>query len=63
LKYYTEIQEMILDHIKELEDAINEVKNSYAGKTHYSPLQYAEMYKAKSLALQALADLKNGNAN
>lgn len=59
MKTYDEIEKMILGHIKEIDDGLHDVKNSYAGRTHYSPLQYSEMYKAKSLALQALVDLKD----
>jgi hypothetical protein len=59
MKQFIEIEEIILNHIKEIDDGLSEVKRSFAGKNHYSPLTYAEMYKAKSLALQALVDLKD----
>ena len=55
-----DIKKMILDHIEQIDEDLKEVKESYAGRTHYSRLEYAGMYKAKSLALQALAELKNG---
>lgn len=57
MKNINEIEEMILKHIEDIDKGVNEVKSKAVAT--YSPLSYAEMYKAKSIALQALAELIN----